>query len=275
MSIDKFFLTLQSQLKLGLVPSPYIFPFYIQFHYHMKEFSVSVRKLTDEDLMREACESTFLGKSHQSLLSIYKSEHSPARTQMFWVTLKNIPLYVSTHLLRHHVGSQPFQLSCRADRQGGNPGLPERIDDAISRLTALISDWYKGGAITSPHIREFEQVVGGLAWLKDNSDRHTPVNLSLCLNAQSLIDMAKLRLCGQASSETRIIFQAIKDKIVEIDPSLAKVMVPKCVYRNGLCGEPRCCGYNSTEKFQDELHAYLENFTEKQRGRLHEKRSEA
>lgn len=234
---------------------------------------MSVRKLTDEALMREACEMTFLGESHQSLLSIYKSEHSPARTQMFWVTLKNIPTFVAVHLVRHHVGSQPFQLTCRNDRNGGNPGLPARIDDAIGRLASLMNDWQKGGSITSPHIEEFKSIVENLSWLKDNSDRQTPVNLGLCLNAQSLIDMAKLRLCSQASSETRIIFQAIKDKIVEIDPSLAKVMVPKCVYRNGLCGEPRCCGYNSTEKFQDELQAYLENFTEKQRGRLHEKSS--
>lgn len=49
-----------------------------------KNFSVTVRKLTDRDLMLEACESTFIGKSNQSLLSIYKSEHSPARTQLFW-----------------------------------------------------------------------------------------------------------------------------------------------------------------------------------------------
>ena len=38
---------------------------------------VTVRKYTDEALMRRACEMTFNGKSHQSLLSIYKSEHSP------------------------------------------------------------------------------------------------------------------------------------------------------------------------------------------------------
>lgn len=53
----------------------------------MKDFTVSVKKLTDEELMREACETTFLGESHISLNSIYKSEHSPVRTQLFWVNL--------------------------------------------------------------------------------------------------------------------------------------------------------------------------------------------
>ena len=84
-----------------------------------KDYTVTIRKLTDVDLMREACESTFLGKSGQSLLSIYKSEHSPARTQLFWLKIKNVKLYISTHLLRHHVGSQPFALTMRDDRHGG------------------------------------------------------------------------------------------------------------------------------------------------------------
>ena len=75
----------------------------------MKDFVVSVKKLTDADLMREACQMTFIGKSHQSLLSIYKTEHSPVRSQLFWVKFEGIPLYISTHLLRHHVGSVPFQ----------------------------------------------------------------------------------------------------------------------------------------------------------------------
>ena len=103
----------------------------------MKDFQVSVRKLTDLSLMREACEITFLGKSNQSLLSIYKTEHSPVRTQLFWVKLTSIPLYVSTHLLRHHVGSVPFQLSCRSDRNGGNPGLIEKLDEVINSISGL------------------------------------------------------------------------------------------------------------------------------------------
>ena len=81
----------------------------------MKEFNVSVRKLTDETLMREACEMTFLGESKQSLLSIYKSEHSPVITQMFWVRFEGIPLFISTPLLRHHVGAVPYQLTFRDD----------------------------------------------------------------------------------------------------------------------------------------------------------------
>lgn len=237
----------------------------------MKDFTVSVRKLTDVDLLQEACATTFLGTSHATLISLYKSEHSPVRTQMFWISLKNIPLYISTHLLRHHVGSVPFQLTCRNDRNGGNPDLPGKIDLTIERLKGLIDIWHKGGTFINNHQSEADAIYEELEWLKNNADRETPVNLSLCINAQSLIDMAKLRLCtGCASPGTVIVFQAIKDEISKIDPDLASVMVRKCVYRGGICGEPRCCGFNGTHKFREELSRYLSKFSQKQKGLTHE-----
>ena len=221
----------------------------------MRDFEICIKKLTDEELMRNACEMTFLGTSKQSLLSIYKSEHSPVRTQLFWIQAKNIPLFVSTHLLRHHVGSIPFQLTCRDDRSGGNPGLISKLDGIISRLQESTSE------------TTIECAIAELKWLQENSDRHTPVNLGLLVNAQSLIDMAKLRLCeGQAHKETVIVFQEIKNKIYETDPALASMMVRKCVYRGGICGEPRCCGYNHSPKFKLEMNAYLENFSDVQIG---------
>ena len=169
---------------------------------------------------------------------------------MFWVELKNIPLASSTHILRHHVGSTPYQLSCRDDRNGGYNHFPDRIGNIVEMINA----------------GELENAIDELNWLKDNADRQTPVNLGLFLNAQSLIDMSKLRLCSQAHKETLTIFQALKAKIAEVDPSLASVMVRKCVYRGGICGEPRCCGFNSTEAFKKELVDYLSNFSDKQRG---------
>lgn len=233
----------------------------------MKDFAVSVRKLTDEELLRCACASTFIGESRATLGQLYKAEHSPVRTQFFWIELKHIPLYVSTHLLRHHVGSIPFQLTCREDRNGGNPGLPAKIDDAVSRLCALFADWEKGGAMIGYRNEELAAIIEGLHWLKENADRYTPVNLGLCVNAQALIDMAKLRLCtGCAAPETVTVFREIKNQIRQIDPALAAMMVRKCVYRNGICGEMRCCGFNSTPAFENELRDYTSRFTEKQKG---------
>lgn len=233
---------------------------------------MSVRKLTDLELLQEACATTFLGSSHATLISLYKSEHSPVRTQLFWISLKNIPLYISTHLLRHHVGSVPFQLTCRDDRKGGNPGVPSKLDSIKERLTGLVDIWQKGGSFISEHQQSVASIAEELDWLKENSDRETPVNLSLCINAQSLIDMAKLRLCMQASTGTREVFGEIKKKVHEVDPDLAKMMVPKCIYRGGICGEPRCCGFNRTQKFHDELAQYFSNFNQKQKGLLDDNR---
>jgi hypothetical protein len=97
--------------------------------------------------------------------------------------------------------------------------------------------------------------------------RYTPVNLGLLVNAQSLIDMSKLRLCtGQAHRETVAVFEKIKQAISEVDPDLACMMVRKCVYRGGICGEPRCCGFNHSPKFQQEMTEYLRYFSDKQIG---------
>lgn len=226
---------------------------------------MSVRKLTDETLMREACECTFLGKSHQSLISIYKSEHSPARTQMFWIKLEEIPLFIATHLLRHHVGSVPFQLTCRDDRHGGNPGLIPKVGEILDKMSMLLAMINNASYGTQQDI--IQSVMKELDWLRNNADRYTPVNLGLCLNAQSLIDMSKLRLCtGCAHAETVMVFRAIKEKVKEADPALASMMARKCVYRNGLCGEPACCGFNSTPAFKAELEDYLSNFNNNQKG---------
>lgn len=230
----------------------------------MKNFTASVRKLTDENLMREACECTFLGTTHQSLLSIYKSEHSPVRTQLFWIKLENIPLFVSTHLLRHTVGAVPFQLTCRSDRQGGNPNLPSQVDSIKERMEMLRSQINRGSY--NDQFEIIDKVEEALDWIANNCDRQTPVNLGICLNAQSLLNMSRRRLCNQASKETIEVFKEIKAKIQQIDPDLAIMMQPLCIFRNGLCGEPRCCGYNSTSTFQKELEEYRNNFNDKQKG---------
>lgn len=211
---------------------------------------MSVRKMTDIDLMHEACEMTFNGKSKQSLLSIYKAEHSPVRTQIFWVKFTTIPLFIATHLIRHHVGSTPYQLTCRDDRDGGNPGIQAKVDQIK-------------GLVESGNLDEAVEV---LDWLPENVDRYTPVNLGLLLNAQSVIDMSKLRICLQAHPETRAVFHEFKRQMATVDPDLAKMMVRKCVYRGGLCGEPRCCKFNTTPAFKKEFEEYLSNFSKSQQG---------
>lgn len=201
---------------------------------------VIVEKVTDERIMREACEMTFLGRSKMSLRKMYACEHSPCRTQIFWIRLYDIPLFCSTQLLRHHVGSQPFQLTCRKDRNGGNNHFQEKIGQVID----LINRGHNKEAIVI------------LNWLEENADRYTKVNLGIFLNAQSLINMAKDRLCSDASAETREIFKAIKAEIEKVDPDLAQFLVPRCIYRGGICNSLKPCGFNKTEMFQKQLNQY-------------------
>jgi len=158
---------------------------------------VVVKKITDIDLMLNACESTFVGKSNMTLDKIYKCQHSPIRTQIFWVELKDIPTFVSVHLVRHKIGVEHFVLSRREDR-GGGPN--------------------------------------------SQSNRLTPINHSMLINAESLINMSRKRLCGKASKETQEVMNLIKEGVSKCDEVLAKYMMPECHYRNMYCPELKPCG---------------------------------
>ena len=80
---------------------------------------VLVRKLTDESLMRRACEMTSKGKTSKiTLAKIYACEHSPIRSQIFWIEMIDIPSFVSVHFVRHKIGVEHFVESNRDDRGG-------------------------------------------------------------------------------------------------------------------------------------------------------------
>ena len=78
---------------------------------------ITVTKLTDKSLVDRACSFT-AGSSIEvkSLYKMYKSEHSPMRTQMFWIEMEDIPTFVSVHLVRHKIGVEHFCSTRREDR---------------------------------------------------------------------------------------------------------------------------------------------------------------
>lgn len=82
---------------------------------------ISVEKLTNVDLARRACQ--FTTHSHAdsmiSLGKLYRCEHSPMRTQMFWVEMKGIPNFVSVHFVRHKIGVEHYVQTMRNDRGAG------------------------------------------------------------------------------------------------------------------------------------------------------------
>lgn len=160
---------------------------------------IHVRKITNLEDAREALRSTIKDDRDikATLDELYRWEHSPMRTQMFFISMLGIPTFVSVHLVRHgDSGKCHFVETNRLDRGG-------------------------------------EQGVG----------RWTPVNHTMFVNAQHLVDISRKRLCGQASPETREVWGEIRQALQVIDPDLAKYMVPNCIYRGGYCPEPRPCGF--------------------------------
>jgi thymidylate synthase ThyX len=72
------------------------------------------------------------------------------------------------------------------------------------------------------------------------ADRNTPINHAMLLNAQSLVNLSRKRLCMKASKETREVMQEIKNKVGLVDEILPKYMVKDCEYR-GKCVERNPC----------------------------------
>lgn len=217
-----------------------------------KDLKITVQRMTlegktPEEFARIVCEMTFLGTSKISLDTLFKSEHSPVRSQIFWISFERIPLFIATHFIRHHVGSVPYQLTCRDDRKGANASIKEKLKEFANAclIQNKVDDEY-------------------VDILFNEIDRYTPVNLGLLINAQSIIDMFKMRLCLQSHKETVWVTNKLKEALNDVVPELTSYLVPKCVYRGGLCGEPRPCGWNQTKVFDREMIAYISKFNDKQ-----------
>ena len=90
---------------------------------------------------------------------------------------------------------------------------------------------------------------------RDASRQDTRVSHECEANAQALIFISRRRLCSQASLETRQAWTEVKNEVAKVDPVLASVMVPECVYR-GFCPEFTSCGYTLTERYKKELEEY-------------------
>ena len=76
----------------------------------------------------------------------------------------------------------------------------------------------------------------------------TLVDMKVESNAQALINVSRVRLCYQASPETRQAMVELKKTIYDIDKDISNVMVPNCVYRHG-CPEFEMCKEKFWSKF--------------------------
>jgi thymidylate synthase ThyX len=58
------------------------------------------------------------------------AEHSPIRLVEYDIYLEDIPSFVATHLVRHHIGCEKFVVTNREDRRNVNP-------EEVNRLTPV------------------------------------------------------------------------------------------------------------------------------------------
>lgn len=87
--------------------------------------TVELRKYPDADdlLWMKQCTIGTMGKDSEKpptsdfIRKLLEARHSPIRELTFSYVIRDIPYWVTVHLVRHHVGFQPYVESQRNDRQ--------------------------------------------------------------------------------------------------------------------------------------------------------------
>ena len=163
---------------------------------------------------------------------VIMAEHSPIKLVEYLISFKDLRQWVGVHLLRHE-HMLPFIHSQRVDRR-------EDIDSLTERVMSIIEEDVKSD-------KSFNK--------RDYLFQGEPNDQDFVVNAQTLINISRKRLCHCASKETREAWIAVKEAIKEFDPIMASFMVPNCIYRSR-CPEMNTCGYYKTDKFKKELDEY-------------------
>jgi len=84
---------------------------------------------------------------------------------------------------------------------------------------------------------------------RDNLPQNSPVEHTCVANAQAIINISRKRLCHQASKETREAWTTFIETLRKVEPELASLCVPECIYR-GFCPEFKTCGAFDTDSYK-------------------------
>ena len=160
------------------------------------------------------------------------AEHSPIKLVEYTIMFEDLRQWVGVHLLRHE-HTLPFIHTQRVDRRAD-------IEELTDKVMAIVSEDIKN----DPDFNRRDYLLQG-----------QPNDQDFVVNAQTLINISRKRLCSCASKETREAWHAVKAAIAEIDPVMAAFMVPNCIYR-GFCPEKDPCGYWTGKRFERELNEY-------------------
>lgn len=206
---------------------------------------IEVTKLTDVDLLRKVAGNTTGKDCQMSLGKAYALGHSPIRTQLFLIEMRDIPQFVASQLVRHKVGAEWWMRSKRTDRGAKDFRLTCRsLADRLENIDR------------HPDKRaERVDVFNSISGLPDLYDRHAPTDLMGILNAQAIINISRERLCAAASKETREVWEKVITQLIYCDPDLSNHCVRPCV-ATGICREGKC-NYINTTAYCDERADYV------------------
>jgi hypothetical protein len=144
------------------------------------------------------------------------SEHSPIRSLLYEIVWEDIPYWTAMHFRTHSAG---FKSS----------------DDDLYFIQTQRTD------------RTQKE--------RDSLPQDAPVLLRAQINAQSFINVSRVRLCNLSAKETIAAWKAAISKVSELDGVIEDICVPNCVYR-GVCPESLGCNYYKTHAYENALKKY-------------------
>jgi hypothetical protein len=145
------------------------------------------------------------------------SLHSPIREFRFVITFRDLPTYAAQQMSRHRIASLYGDF------------LTENINPTDVEHYVKTQRPDRTGA--------------------PRGSQNDPVTYRITTNVQGLYDMSQKRLCFLAESATRSRWGIVRNRISELEPWIARNMVPTCVAR-GFCPEAKKCA----EKYDRSMH---------------------
>ena len=107
-----------------------------------------------------------------------------------------------------------------------------------------------------PFVSTSRPDIDGHQLPREEQHKTDPVNMRLFLNAQEIINISKVRLCGKAEHSTRSVWFEVVRILKQTEPELAAACVPTCIYR-GHCPEFKSCGLADSEFFPSRVNDYI------------------
>lgn len=94
---------------------------------------------------------------------------------------------------------------------------------------------------------------------RDDRKQGELVNMDITLNAQSFINVSKVRLCGQADNKAQDVWYKVIYELKKIDKPLADNCVPTCIYR-GFCPEKSPCNHGTGRCSSPQYRQWRKNY---------------